>query len=261
MHASWGFGATAGPAGATLLLALGFSWQAGFAAAGAVLATLALVFAATRRRWDAGEVTGHRVTALSVLRLPTARLQIAIYFVYCGVEFGTGQWAATVLAARGATPAEAGAAAALFWAGLAFGRVAMGFLVDRVGAARLVRLAVGVALLASIGFALLPGAWAFAALALVSAGLSPVYPTLMALTPARLGAAAAVHAIGFQVAAATLGVAVLPGLLGLAADAFGAEVVPGLLAGLALLLVLLIRRLPPPRGEASPPARDGKAKM
>jgi hypothetical protein len=64
----------------------------------------------------------------------------------------------------------------------------------------------------------------------------------VARTPAVLGAATAVHAMGFQVAAATLGVAVLPAIVGLAVEGFGAEAAPVIVAGLVVLLAVLLRR-------------------
>jgi fucose permease len=248
MHACWGLGATLGPALAAALLAAEAGWQAAYATVGLVLAGLALAFVATRRRWTEGAaVDGPRTPALTVLRLPVARLQILVFFLYTGIEASAGQWAATVLTeARGASPALAAAAATLFWAALAGGRVTMGFVVDRVGADRLVRLAVPAAAIAASLFAFGPRAAGLPTLGLLAAALAPIYPTLMARTPARLGAAAAAHAVGFQVAAATLGVAVLPGMIGLIADVIGPEAVAPLVAALTLLLAVLIRRLPAP---------------
>ena len=207
-----------------------------------------LAFLATRRRWDDAAPTpprGAHVTALSALRDPLVRLQMAVFFVYTGLEAGAGQWAADDprrarrRARRGARPRPP-----LFWAGLAAARGSrLGFVVDRIGPDRLLRLAMP------------PWSAAAALLATGAADLSRwpcwrrrwrrVYPTLMAQTPARLGGPLAVHAIGFQVAAATAGVAVLPGLMGVAADALGMATVPACILGLAVLLGLLLRRLPP----------------
>jgi fucose permease len=244
LHACWGIGATLGPALAAGLLAAGAGWQAGYGAVALLLAPLALACFVTRRRWDGGAPpAGPSVTAFSALRVPAVRLQMGVFFVYTGLEAGAGQWAATVLAARGATPAEGAAAATLFWAGIAAGRIGLGFVVDRIGPDRLLRLAVPVAVLAAMAFAL--GLADRLALVLLAAALAPVYPTLMARTPARLGAALSVHAIGFQVAAAMAGVAALPGAMGLAADLVAPASVPWMVLALALLLAWLIRRLPP----------------
>jgi fucose permease len=242
LHACWGIGATLGPAPAAALLAAGAGWQAGYGAVALLLAPLAVACLATRRRWDGGAAPATGVSALSALRVPAVRLQMAVFFVYTGLEAGAGQWAATVLAARGASPAEGAAAATLFWAGLAASRIGLGFVVDRIGPDRLLRLAAPVAVLAAAGFAL--GVSDHLLLVLLAAALAPVYPTMMARTPARLGAAVAVHAIGFQVAAAMAGVAALPGLMGLAADLAAPAVVPWLILALALLLAWLMHRLP-----------------
>lgn len=243
MHGCWGLGATLGPAAATALLAAGFGWQTGYAAVTAVLVALTACFVLTRRRWDAAAPLppSARVTAFSVLRNRTARLQMLLFFVYTGLEAGAGQWAATVLAARGANPAEGAAAATLFWGSLAFGRIALGFVIDRLGADRMLRIAAPAAAAGAVLFLLGLGA---PALALLGFALAPIYPTLMARTPARLGAAAAVHAVGFQVSAAMTGVAILPAAMGAAADLFGAGAVPTMLAGLALILAILMWRLP-----------------
>jgi hypothetical protein len=57
----------------------------------------------------------------------------------------------------------------------------------------------------------------------------------MARTPARLGSDRAAHAIGFQVSAAMIGVAAIPGLLGVIGERFGLEFI-----GLGLLLLTLL---------------------
>lgn len=242
LHACWGVGATLGPAAAAGLLAAGAGWQAGYAAVAVLLTALAAAFVATRRRWDGSPAPeAPRSGAVAALRHPIVRLQMAIFFIYTGLEAGAGQWAATVLAARGASAAEGAAAATLFWAGLALARIAMGFVVDRIGPDRLLRLAmpamVGAAALYVAGIA------DMVALALLSAMLAPVYPTVMARTPARLGPLA-VQAIGFQVASAMAGVAILPGLMGIAADLAGPSAVPVALLVLGVLLTWLIWRLP-----------------
>jgi fucose permease len=78
-----------------------------------------------------------------------------------------------------------------------------------------------------------------AGLALLGFSLAPIFPMLIASTPARLGAAHATHAIGFQVSAACLGAAALPGAAGLIARWQGMEAIPALLVADALALILL----------------------
>jgi hypothetical protein len=79
----------------------------------------------------------------------------------------------------------------------------------------------------------------------------------MSATPARLGAARAAHAIGFQVSAAYLGAAALPGAAGLLARTRGLEVLgPFLLSAALILLVLHEIAVRLARSANRPPARS-----
>ena len=85
----------------------------------------------------------------------------------------------------------------------------------------------------------------------------PLFPTLMSLTPGRLGANVAMHAIGFQVSAAVLGGAVLPTVAGLLSAQLGLGAIGWTLtAGVVVVmgLVLLLQQkadVPVPRSTIS----------
>jgi fucose permease len=78
-----------------------------------------------------------------------------------------------------------------------------------------------------------------AAAALLGFALAPVFPTLISVTPDRVGHYFAPQAVGFQVAAANIGIATLPGLVALVARRAGLETVcVFLVVGSVVLLVL-----------------------
>jgi fucose permease len=83
------------------------------------------------------------------------------------------------------------------------------------------------------------------ALGLLVIGVSaaPVFPLLIATTPERLGAAHTANGIGFQVAAAVLGQALLPSLIGVLAHVLGLEIVGPVLLTAALLLLVIYEAL------------------
>jgi fucose permease len=74
----------------------------------------------------------------------------------------------------------------------------------------------------------------FAGLTLVGLACGPVFPTMMATTPGRVPPGHAPNTVGFQVAAAALGAAVLPALLGVVAQRLGLETLGPQLLGLSL---------------------------
>jgi predicted MFS family arabinose efflux permease len=273
LHAAYAAGATAGPSLMTAVLARGGSWRAGYAAVGAVLALLALGFTAARRRWEPDGALAPRVldapggvgplplphaapeSAPGALRSGRVWLQMALFLLYVGLEVAAGQWSYTLLTElRGLGAAAAGTWVAVYWGGLLAGRVLLGFVVERVGQVRLLRLATLGALLFASLFALHARPWTLAALPLLSFSLAAIYPGLMAETPRRVGEGRAAHAVGFQVSAATLGFALLPGAAGLVGERLGLEAIGPLLAGFALVLLLLheglvaLERRPRPQG-------------
>lgn len=259
LHAAYAAGATAGPALMTLVLARGLSWRAGYAVVGAVLVVLVIVFVPARHRWRDGTRTTSMLDApgqespfaiehppanvTSALRSPTVWLQIAIFFVYTGLEVAAGQWSFTLLTeSRGLDEAVAGTWVSAYWGGILIGRIVLGFAVERVGQVRLLRLAtVGVVLGAAL-FAI-PSGWAAFALPVLSFSLASIYPGLMSETPRRVGERLAPHSVGFQVSAATLGFAVVPTLAGVFAERFGLEAIGWLLGACAVLLLVLHERL------------------
>jgi len=248
LHAAYSVGAALGPVLLTALLARGAGWRSGYAVIGAVLGGLALTFVLLRRWWEGGpELPGAEPaspvtpsgTPGAALRRPRVWLHILIFFFYTGVEVTAGQWSFTVLTeGRGLGTAEAGSQVSLYWGSLLVGRILSGFIVERVGPVRMLRLSTVLAVLGALLFALpvLPPALG---LGLLGFALAPIFPALMSETPRRVGTDVAAHAVGFQVSAATMGVAALPSAAGFLAERFGLGVIGPQLLLYTVVLALL----------------------
>jgi fucose permease len=229
LHACWGVGASTGPAIMTAVIAFGPGYRAGYAVIATALAAMAFAFMATRRAWDrdtsgsdtsagsqpASASTPPRGSAREALASGRVWLLMASFFCYSGLESSVGQWCFTWLTeARGLPVEGAGSWTSAYWGSLTVGRVLLGSIAERFGPDRLLRLAslgavAGVAL-----FALSPGIPGRFGLLLLGMSLAPMYPTLMARTPARVGPALSGHTVGFLVSSATLGSALMPALVG-----------------------------------------------
>jgi fucose permease len=261
LHAAYAAGAMAGPAIMTAVLSRGASWRTGYAVIGIILAMLVVAFTAARKLWEARQpapqvmvdtaggagpvpVDAPPVSGFSALRSGRVWLQIVIFFFYTGLEVSAGQWSYTLLTeGRGLSGTAAGTWVAVYWGGLLAGRLVLGFVVERVGQARMLRFATVGALVSAVIFAIPGLAWGAAALPLLSFSLASIFPGLMAETPRRIGEHLAPHAVGFQVSAATLGVAVLPGVAGLMSERFGLEAIGPVIVCCALVLMVLHERL------------------
>jgi fucose permease len=264
LHASWGIGATAGPLLMTAVLATRHGWRLGYALLAAALLLLSILFLATLRLWEDGATTtptgaAHDATATlaQTLRQPVVWLHALLFFVYAGLESTAGQLLYTLFTeSRGVPVAAAGVTVGAYWAALTLGRIVFGQLAATLTRRTILRTAMTLAPLAAALIAWNPTpALSFAATAFLGFALAPVFPTLISATPDRVGPRHAPHAVGLQVAAASLGIATFPGLVALLARHLGLERVVGtylITASLTLLaLHELTLRLPRPHAHNS----------
>ena len=247
LHACWGVGASLTPMLVAAILNRGLSWRRPYAILACVELALALAFLANHRAWrddqPAPAATG--VAARPVPARGAMAASVLLFAFYGGVEAGTGLWATSLLTmTRGASPARAGAMLAVYWGALTVGRFVLGAVADRLGAMRLLRFAVWAALAAAAALAV-PGTplW-FCGVALATLGfaLAPIYPLAMHDTASRFEAAGA-RLVGYQVAACSLGIAVIPGLVGVLGARTSPLAIPPALMVFAIGVVILeIRR-------------------
>jgi fucose permease len=171
------------------------------------------------------------------LRRPVVWLGTLVFFFYSGVEMATAQWSYSLLTlGRGVPETTAGLFVSLYWGSLMVGRIVFGAVADRVPLVSTLRLCLLGAALGALLFWLEPTRLlSLVGLMVIGFSLAPVFASLVSLTPSRVGLTHADSAIGFQIAAASLGAAALTGLTGALADAFGLEVI-----GLAILVFTLI---------------------
>jgi fucose permease len=255
LHAFYGIGAMVSPLIMSALIVNDLNWRWGFVLIGCVQILLALYFTRNLESWPSSLLYNHRengdqatVSSMKTLVMISVWLGILVFFFSTGVEIAVGQWSFTLFTeARGESIARAGFWISLFWGSLTVGRIIFGFITDRIGATRLLRLGfVGM----MVGISLL---WwnyinlvGFIGLALIGFWMAPVFPVMIGLSPDRYGQKHAANAIGFQVASAYLGGALIPALIGIVADAAGLEVIGILLFAGGVLTVtaheLLIKK-------------------
>lgn len=249
LHGCYGVGAASGPVIMTSVLAMRHPWQRGYAIVGVWQLLLAILFGLTRRWWpeslaseQRASSTVARVPASRTLKLPVMWLSITVFFLYTGIEAAAGIWVYSLFTEARAVPMKtAGAWVSVYWGGLTVGRLLAGGAVGFVPANRLLRLCVaGMALGAALIWVNITSPLSFLGLGLMGLASAPVFPSLIATTPARLGSAHTGNGVGFQIAAAVLGQSLLPAFAGVLAGKLGLEIVgPALLVAAIVLLALI----------------------
>ncbi|MGB7342441.1 MAG: MFS transporter [Phototrophicaceae bacterium] len=251
LHASWGVGLTIAPTIMTfILIDLAMPWQTGYIAVGFAALIMCIILALTINQWNIApeanktdiNVTeiSDTATLLETLRQPLVLLSMLIFFLYGGIEIGTGQLANTLLVeGRQLSQNTAGLWLSLYWGSFTIGRILLGWIALRVRDKTLLRSGM---LLAVVGALLL--AWNLTeimdliGLISIGMGLSGIFPTLISRTPQRVGRRFSTQTIGFQIGAAGLGASILPGLIALLSENFSLEWIGiGILINTILLIV------------------------
>ncbi len=229
LHACFGLGATLGPLLMTAVLAQELTWRVGYGVAAAIQGVMAICFWLTVKKWHPVTVETETVTTAanhggSNGRIFLMWLSITLFFLYAGVEVTAGQWSFPIYTeSRGINLETAGFWVSVYWGSLTIGRLLFGFVVNHIGATPMLRACMVGVIIGAVGFMLPTNGLSFAGLALIGFAQAPIFPLLVSETPKRLGSTLAVRAIGYQVGAAGLGIATLPGLAGIIADTWGLE--------------------------------------
>lgn len=241
LHGFFGLGALLGPLLVTLLVVQGaLSWRWSYGVLAALQLLLLLGIALSLPRWHmqhSEQENSKPASARESLRYPMVWLCIALLFSHTGIQAGVGQLSNSLLVeSRGINPGLAGTWISIYWTTITLGRLLLGFVVAHLGAVRMMRVSLAGAVLSALLL------WwnvhplgNLAALALMGWMLAPVFPTAFSRTPQLVGKRHSANALGFQVAAASLGAALLPGAITVLAERGGLERIPPSLAFIALL--------------------------
>ena len=179
-------------------------------------------------------------------------LGLIVFFLYTGLEVSAGQWEVSYVRGQlGLSASAAGLAAFGYWGALTAVRIGLALPAKPVPAHTVIGSGLLMAIAASGLIWWQPGTVAVVlAFVVLGAALAGVFPALIAVTPQRIGAQRARHAIAWQVGAAAAGGSAVSAVIGLLIDATSLAVLGPALVVLALLLFfanLALARLAPIR--------------
>ena len=254
LHCFWGVGASVSPYIMSAALMRSGSWPAGYRTVGVIQVALTAILFLSLPLWKRAQTGGSAEEDASrpllgvrgALRIPGVPLVLTAFCAYCGAETTAGLWSASFLVGvRGIEPELAARFASLFYLGITFGRFLNGFVADRMGDRRMIRVGIGVMALGVL-LILLPLASelpALCGLVIFGLGCAPVYPSIIHSTPANFGKENSQAIIGIQMASAYVGSTFMPPLFGLLAQHVSLMLYPVFLALLTVVLLWMTERL------------------
>ncbi len=245
LHAFFGLGGILGPLAAAGALENDISWRSVYVGMGSTAVVVLVLVWLWRRDYDAS-TERQSVTAAGTGHASATRLlwlTLVWFFLIVGLEASVASWSFSLLVEdRGITDPTAAVWVASFWATFTAARIAMGLVGDRLPLMRSLWASVG---LTAIGAGLM---WlnpsflpAGISLPILGVGGALPFPVMVLLTPEWLGAKRTGRAVGYQLAASSVGAVSFAVLIGRLADRFDLEVLgPILVVGSVALAGLLL---------------------
>lgn len=246
LHCFWGVGTVISP------FIMGYAltnrtWNSGYRIIGFLQLAIAILLLLTLPVWNinksATETAGKSVGLVGALKIKGVPFLLLGFFAYCALEATAMQWASTYFVeVKGISTERAATFAALFYIGITSGRFASGFITDKLGDQKMIRLGTGI-LICGILVLFLPIASyqaAFAAFLVIGFGCAPIYPCIIHSTPSNFGAENSGAIIGIQMASAYIGTTFIPPIFGILGNSIGFFILPLYLLVFVALMITMV---------------------
>ena len=234
LHCFYGVGAVISPCIMALALKVA-RWNEGYRWTAFIQAGILLVCILSLPLWKQNEAGGEEENRESAgiketLKVPGVVLTLAAFFSYCSGEATCFLWTPSYFAGtkEGLSDGMIASFGSLIFGGLMLGRLISGFISDRLGDKRLIRIGIAVELI-GIFLVMLPvKSYAPAAVGFVviGTGMGPIYPSIQHMAPANFGKKYSASVIGLQMASAYIGSTFMPMIFGHIQQAVGMRIMP-----------------------------------
>ena len=243
LHCFWGVGAMISPN--IMALALRYArWNEGYRWTAYIQMGILLICLISLPIWNTNESEDQEEIQESAgiresLSVPGLVLTLIAFFAYCSGEATCFLWVPSYFAGTksGMSKELIASFGSLIFGGIMLGRIISGFVSDKLGDRKLIRIGIIVEML-GIALVLLPAEHYLVAAAgyvITGIGMGPVYPAIQHMAPENFGKKYSAAAIGLQMASAYVGSTFMPMVFGQIQQRLGIWVMPFYLLLFALM--------------------------
>ena len=248
LHCFWGVGTIISPFVMSSAMARD-GWQAGYRTVSVMQLVIFVILLIALPLW---RVNSHKEQksedtkllgikgALKIRGVPYLLLG---FMAYCATESTAMLWASSYLEESiGLTKTEAASFGALFFIGITAGRFLSGFISERMGDGKMIRIGSFIAFIGVILIAFPVGILPIIGYVIIGLGCAPIYPSIIHSTPTNFGAENSGAIIGIQMASAYLGSLAMPPLFGILAEYISIKLLPIYLGVLIILMFIMLTK-------------------
>ena len=243
LHCFYGVGAVISPY--IMALAIKYArWNEGYSWTSYIQMFILFVCIISLPLWKTNgkeEEEGHSdsVGIKEALKVPAVIFTLIAFYAYCAGEATCFLWTPSYFAGTksGLSAETIASFGSLIFGGLMLGRLISGFISNKLGDRRLIRIGIFVELLGIIMVFLPVENYMVAAagFVVIGTGMGPVYPAIQHMAPANFGKKYSAAVIGLQMAAAYVGSTFMPMIFGLLQQKIGIAIMPTYLLIFAII--------------------------
>ena len=178
------------------------------------------------------------------LKVPAVIFTLIAFDAYCAGEATCFLWTPSYFAGTksGLSAETIASFGSLIFGGLMLGRLISGFISNKLGDRKLIRIGIFVELLGIIMVFLPVESYMVAAagFVVIGTGMGPVYPAIQHMAPANFGKKYSAAVIGLQMAAAYVGSTFMPMIFGLLQQKIGIAIMPTYLLIFAIINFVML---------------------
>jgi hypothetical protein len=243
LHCFYGVGAVISPY--IMALALKYArWNEGYSWTSYIQMFILFVCIISLPLWKTNgqeekEDHSNSVGIKEALKVPAVIFTLIAFYAYCAGEATCFLWTPSYFAGTksGLSAETIASFGSLIFGGLMLGRLISGFISNKLGDRRLIRIGIFVELLGIIMVFLPVESYIVAAagFVVIGTGMGPVYPAIQHMAPANFGKKYSAAVIGLQMAAAYVGSTFMPMIFGLLQQKIGIAIMPTYLLIFAII--------------------------
>jgi len=250
LHCFWGVGTIVSPYVMSYAL-IHSGWQTGYRTVSLIQICIFIVLLIALPLWknNSGSESGEPsesakpLGVMGALKIPGVPYLLIGFLAYCAAESTTMLWASSYLEeAMSLSKDEAAALGSLFFIGMTVGRFLAGFITERLGDGKMIRLGTVIALIGVGLITIRINLMAIVGFILIGLGCAPIYPSIIHYTPSNFGEKNSAAIIGIQMASAYTGSLLAPPLFGIIAEGTSLRILPIYLLAFFILMIVMIKK-------------------
>lgn len=249
LHSFWGVGTIISPFIMSWALT-NRTWDMGFRIVSLIQLAIAMLLLITLPIWKINKNTEEElieihksITLIEALKIKGVPQLLLGFLGYCAAEVTAMSWSCTYLVkAEEMDEPTAAAFASLFFIGMTVGRFVGGFIMDKLGDRRMIRIGTAIIILGITCMIIPVQSTILSLIGLIMLGLgcAPIYPCIIHSTPNNFGAENSGAIIGIQMASAYIGATFIPPLFGVIGNASTFAIFPIYILFFIIIMILMV---------------------